>query len=169
MLKIADFGFAKACEAGKLTTYLGTASYMAPEIHLRQAYDGKSVDLFAAGIVLFIMYSGTPPFGKALPSDPYYKLLCTRKQITFWAEHSRNKPKDYYSAEFKDLIQGMFQFDPKLRPTLDQVKGHPWFKKEVLTQEEITQRFAQRKQQIEEAHERERLARIQVMEGQHTY
>jgi serine/threonine protein kinase len=109
ILKLADFGFSKACEAGKLNTYLGTESYMAPEIHLKNPYDGKSVDLFAAAIVLFIMYSGTPAFGKALPSDPYYKLLYTNKQKTFWAAHSRNKPgkQKYYSNEFRDLIQKM--------------------------------------------------------------
>ena len=79
VLKLADFGFSKACDSGKLKTYCGTESYMAPEIHLKNPYDGKKVDLFAAGIILFIMYSGTPAFGKALPSDPYYKLLCMKK------------------------------------------------------------------------------------------
>jgi serine/threonine protein kinase len=58
-LKIADFGFAAPIMGrdgqGYLETKLGTLNYMAPEIHLKQPYEGKSVDIFAAGIILFIM------------------------------------------------------------------------------------------------------------------
>jgi len=58
-LKIADFGFAAPVEgrdgSGYLVSKLGTLNYMAPEIHLKQPYQGRSVDLFAAGIILFIM------------------------------------------------------------------------------------------------------------------
>ena len=48
---------------------------MAPEIILEQKYVAAEVDLFAAGIVLFIMVAGTPPFGSASPKDQYYKAL----------------------------------------------------------------------------------------------
>lgn len=58
-LKLADFGFAAPLEgrdgSGYLVTKLGTLNYMAPEIHLKQPYQGKQVDLFAAAIILFIM------------------------------------------------------------------------------------------------------------------
>ena len=58
-LKIADFGFAAPVEGrdgqGELHTKLGTLNYMAPEIHLKQPYEGKCVDLFASAIILFIM------------------------------------------------------------------------------------------------------------------
>jgi serine/threonine protein kinase len=70
-LKIADFGFAAPVEGkdghGNLTTKLGTLNYMAPEIHLKQPYQGRSVDLFAAAIILFIMVSAHPPFTTAEP------------------------------------------------------------------------------------------------------
>ena len=52
-LKIADFGFASAQAVNE--TRRGTESYMAPEINLGKAYHGPVVDLFAAGIILFIM------------------------------------------------------------------------------------------------------------------
>jgi len=57
-LKIADFGFAS--QLGKdngslLRTRLGTESYMAPEILIGKAYSGTAIDLFACGIILFIM------------------------------------------------------------------------------------------------------------------
>lgn len=58
-LKIADFGFAAPLTgrdgSGYQYTKLGTESYMAPEIHQRKPYNGASVDLFAAGIILFII------------------------------------------------------------------------------------------------------------------
>jgi len=78
-LKIADFGFAASTwgrdGSGHLTTHLGTPNYMAPEIHLNQPYEGKEVDLFAAGIILFIMVAGNPPFTTATPNDPFYRAL----------------------------------------------------------------------------------------------
>jgi len=52
---------------------------MAPEINMKAPYNGQSVDLFAAAIILFITFAGSPPFSKADPKDPYYKLICTNK------------------------------------------------------------------------------------------
>lgn len=58
-LKIADFGFARDLSGdqgnAKLATRCGTVPYMAPEIFLANQYSGQSVDLFAAGIILFVM------------------------------------------------------------------------------------------------------------------
>lgn len=58
-IKIADFGFAAPVEgkdgSGYLTTGLGTPNYMAPEILLKQPYEARPVDLFAAAVILFIM------------------------------------------------------------------------------------------------------------------
>ena len=78
-VKLADFGFAAPLEGRKKTgflhTHLGTQNYMAPEILLNEPYQGHTVDLFALGIILFILYSGHPPFKTAHPADPHYKLL----------------------------------------------------------------------------------------------
>lgn len=65
-VKIADFGFAAPLEgndgSGVQRTYLGTPFYMAPEIHEKRTYNGEKVDLFALGIILFILMSKNPPF-----------------------------------------------------------------------------------------------------------
>ena len=66
-LKLADFGlaFATSVDGPMSTTRCGKNSYMAPELlSLRagQAYEGKSVDVFASGCVLFIMLFGGMPF-----------------------------------------------------------------------------------------------------------
>jgi serine/threonine protein kinase len=59
--QIVDFGFSAMldqCGDGSGTvTVLGTEGYMAPEIYAKQPYDGKQVDLFAAGMTFFIMFS----------------------------------------------------------------------------------------------------------------
>lgn len=104
-------------------TILGTESYMAPEIHAKKPYVGTSVDLFAAAIILFIMYAGTPPFNKADSKDPYYRLLCTNKHETFWAAHSKHKPsKDFFSPSFKNLMNSLLAEDPKQRITISELK-----------------------------------------------
>jgi serine/threonine protein kinase len=109
-LKVADFGFSTLLEGrkgnGLHQTTLGTESYMAPEIHMKLPYKGESVDLFAAAIILFITYTGTPPFSKADPkNDPYYKLIYGDKVQTFWQAHARfKKDKGFFTEEFKDLL-----------------------------------------------------------------
>ena len=52
-LKFADFGFSTT--KSKLDSYKGTKTYMAPEIRQGKIYDGHKVDLFATGVVLFIL------------------------------------------------------------------------------------------------------------------
>jgi serine/threonine protein kinase len=114
-MRIADFGFAAPMEgrdgSGQLRTMLGTESYMAPEIHDRQPYSGPAVDLFAAGIVLFIMVAGSPPFGVAVPKDRFYKFICANRCDMFWRSHSRNK-KTPFSENFINLLNNMFQQTP---------------------------------------------------------
>lgn len=112
-MKIADFGFAAPTEGrdgtGFCKTKLGTESYMAPEIHMRRPYVGTSVDLFASAIILFITFTQHPPFTKAVPEDPFYKLICANRADLFWRAHSKNKPNgaEFFSEEFKNLITSM--------------------------------------------------------------
>ena len=61
-LILADFGFAGPIQGkdgeGKLKSIIGTEGYMAPEIILKKPYVGSQVDIFALGVVLFIMVMG---------------------------------------------------------------------------------------------------------------
>ena len=129
-LKIADFGFAAPVEgrdgSGYLRTKLGTESYMAPEIHMKKPYVGTSVDLFASAIILFIMVTQHPPFTRAEPSDPFYRLLRANRADLFWKAHSKNKPEGFFSEEFKHLITSMLSFDPSHRLSMEEVLSHPW-------------------------------------------
>lgn len=85
---------------------------MAPEILLKLPYQGHVVDLFALGIILFILYSGHPPFNNADSSDSHYKLIATNRADLFWKFHSSRKAEGFYSESFKDLITNMLQTTP---------------------------------------------------------
>jgi len=166
-LKIADFGFAAPIEgrdaSGYLKTKLGTESYMAPEIHMRKPYQGASVDLFASAIILFITFTQHPPFTKAVPEDPFYRLICANRADLFWKAHSKNKPNgaEFFSEEFKNLITSMLQFDPAHRLSMAEVKAHPWFNGTVATYEEVQQEFAYRKEKIDKDIEAKRVQKEQ--------
>lgn len=94
-LKIADFGFAAPVDgrdgSGLLKSKLGTLNYMAPEIHLKQPYQGREVDNFAAAIILFIMVAQHPPFTTAQPNDPFYRCIAANRGDIFWKTHCKSK------------------------------------------------------------------------------
>lgn len=123
-LKMADFGFAGPTMGrdglGYLSTYCGTELYMAPELHARKHYKGTQVDIFAAGIILFMMCLANQPFAKAGPKDPYYKCMAKGRADLFWKAHTKNRPNgDTFSPEYKDLIEKMMILDPEERITLE--------------------------------------------------
>jgi serine/threonine protein kinase len=63
MVKLIDFGFSVVVGGGaKLKVFCGTPSYMAPEIVRKHEYDGKPVDIWALGVLLFVLLTGTFPF-----------------------------------------------------------------------------------------------------------
>lgn len=84
------------------------------------------------------MYAGTPPFNKADTKDPYYKLLTTNRHDVFWNAHAKHKPSNnFFSKEFKDLMNSMLNLDPNQRLTIAEIKQHPWFLGKTLTPVEL--------------------------------
>jgi serine/threonine protein kinase len=83
---------------------------MAPEIILKQKYKASSADVFACGIILFIMLAGHPPFSSANPKDRYYACLARNKPELFWKAHSKRKPGQdaFFSDDFKNLCEGIW-------------------------------------------------------------
>ena len=115
VLKLADFGFSCLLKgkdgSGILHTKLGTEGYMAPEVPSKN-YDGAKADIFAAGVILFIMYAGNPPFEKAAVNDPYYKLIKEKNFSTFCKAHSRRRPLNYFGDAFRNLFEKMVAYNP---------------------------------------------------------
>jgi len=153
-LKIADFGFATIFtdkESSNLSTYFGTELYMAPEMHMKKPYNGPSVDLFACGVMLFVMLSRTEPWKKADPkTDIYYKIFTDGKFDAFWKAHEKRRPKiegknNFYSEDFRNLLQSMLALDPALRLTIEQIKAHPWYNGPVISEADLKVEFTKRK------------------------
>jgi len=90
------------------------------------------------------LYAGHPPFEKAHTNDTYYKLLLTNRADLFWKNHSRSKPANFFSEDFKDLVTNMLQHSPNMRLGLVDIVGHPWMQGEIASDQEIHEEFVQR-------------------------
>eukprot|EP00178_Gracilaria_changii_P013061 TRINITY_DN367_c0_g1_i1.p1 TRINITY_DN367_c0_g1~~TRINITY_DN367_c0_g1_i1.p1 ORF type:complete len:1124 (+),score=141.81 TRINITY_DN367_c0_g1_i1:263-3634(+) len=122
MLKITDFGLSSMKGADTtselLTTQCGTPHYIAPEIISRKiaAYDGRKVDAWACGIILFALLAGFLPFDET-------DLVCLFDTI----RHGHFHFPAWFSSGAKDLIWRLLCVDPETRVSLIQVTSHPWF------------------------------------------
>ena len=104
-IKLLDFGFATTKNIQQLTGYRGTHSYMAPEIKRGLIYDGRQIDIFSVGVVLFSLVRGLFPFGEARSSDYWYNLL---RQGQYDQYFSRLDSKGRLSPEFRHLVTSIF-------------------------------------------------------------
>lgn len=124
-LKIADFGFASYKSIDCLKSYRGTMTYMAPEIKEGKTYKGTQVDMFSFGVILFIIVHGIFPFKEARTEEYFYNLLQTDQTELYFTKVNGQS----LSSEFKDLILSLFNYDPEKRPSINQVRTHPWLSK----------------------------------------
>lgn len=150
-VKLADFGFSAPLAGkdgtGKLHSGKGTLGYMAPELHSGHPYAGDKVDIFAMGVLLFIMMAQHPPFLKATQTDGYYKMFCADNE-KYWAKVSANKPPGTFSPPFKSLINGLLAYNPAMRLAIKDIKAHPWLNGPEITPEELNAEFTSRKAKL---------------------
>ncbi|KAG5011253.1 hypothetical protein AAZX31_07G241700 [Glycine max] len=119
-LKATDFGLSVFIEQGKVYhDMVGSAYYVAPEV-LRRSY-GKEIDIWSAGIILYILLSGVPPFWAETEKGIFNAIL--EGEIDFVSE-----PWPSISDSAKDLVRKMLTQDPKKRITSAQVLEHPWMR-----------------------------------------
>lgn len=91
-IKLGDFGFSKSIENSgdnKLSTVLGTVGYQSNELLEAKLYSGVKNDIFASGVILFIMVNGYPPFREAKQKDPWYKHFILNTPSKFWEMHGQ--------------------------------------------------------------------------------
>lgn len=120
MLKATDFGLSVFIEEGKVyRDIVGSAYYVAPEV-LRRSY-GKEIDIWSAGIILYILLSGVPPFWAETEKGIFDAI--TEGELEF-----ESQPWPSISESAKDLIRKMLTMDPKKRLTSAQVLEHPWMR-----------------------------------------
>lgn len=121
VVKIADFGLAKRAVGEAMHTICGTPQYVAPEViqGLKDTEYGPVVDMWAAGIVLFILLGGYPPFYSE--SEPELFKQIRKGHFSF------NDPAwDGISFSAKDLISKLLVLDPLKRLTASQALQHRW-------------------------------------------
>ncbi|KAK1364792.1 Calcium-dependent protein kinase [Heracleum sosnowskyi] len=118
MLKATDFGLSVFIEEGKVyRDIVGSAYYVAPEV-LRRSY-GKEIDIWSAGVILYILLSGVPPFWAENEKGIFDAIQ--EGEIDF-----DSQPWPSISNSAKDLVRRMLTHDPRKRITSAQVLEHPW-------------------------------------------
>lgn len=139
VVKICDFGFAKSwSEEANMFTQIGTPVYMSPELIRNDAsktgYDGRSVDVWASGILLLVMLLGAFPYDHTDNPDPNTDAAHAEvwlKQMTErWNEvpHMR-EAIEKLSFDCKNLLNHIFSVKVNERITIEQIKQHPWYLK----------------------------------------
>ena len=100
-------------------------------------YLGIQSDLFAAGVVLFVMYSGSPPFISTKNTDKIYKLIRDKNFAKFWSLHEKKKPLGFYPDDLKRLLSSFFSAEIDRRPTLESLKEDEWINGDQALQDDI--------------------------------
>ncbi|KAL5218829.1 hypothetical protein ABZP36_019513 [Zizania latifolia] len=117
-LKAIDFGLSVFFRPGeRFREIVGSPYYMAPEV-LRRDY-GPEVDIWSAGVILYILLCGVPPFWAETEQGVARAIL--RGAVDFERE-----PWPRISRSAKSLVRQMLEMDPRKRLTAQQVLDHPW-------------------------------------------
>jgi len=95
------------------------------------------------------MYAGNPPFEKATPNDPYYKLIKEKRFDIFWKAHCRKRPAGYFSDAFKEIFTKMVAFDPNERPKIEDIASHAWVREPICSHSEIKAEFTKRQEKLD--------------------
>mmetsp|Transcript_20116 Transcript_20116/g.28917 ORF Transcript_20116/g.28917 Transcript_20116/m.28917 type:complete len:477 (+) Transcript_20116:131-1561(+) len=159
-LKLADFGLSNITEDTEsiLETECGTKSYMAPEIFQHAGYQGGAVDVWSAGVVLFIMLCGSPPFDIANRRDWWFNAISMNRYDRFWAAHLRGAGHMRDKRIAQDFVNRIFVPDPNKRLTLEAMDSHEWFCQDTLDHRRLSNMMSDRKRKIEDAKAAERAA-----------
>lgn len=121
-LKATDFGLSVFFKPGQVfRDIVGSAYYVAPEV-LRRSY-GPEIDIWSAGVILYILLSGVPPFWAESEQGIFDAIL--NGHIDFESD-----PWPSISNSAKDLVRRMLKFEPKERLTAIQVLNHPWIRED---------------------------------------
>uniref|UniRef100_A0A2P2KN03 non-specific serine/threonine protein kinase n=2 Tax=Rhizophora mucronata TaxID=61149 RepID=A0A2P2KN03_RHIMU len=117
-LKATDFGLSVFYKPGQyFCDVVGSPYYVAPEVLLK--YYGPEVDVWSAGVILYILLSGVPPFWAETESGIFRQIL--RGKLDFESD-----PWPNISGNAKDLIQKMLERNPKKRISAHEVLCNPW-------------------------------------------
>ncbi|XP_016302761.1 calcium/calmodulin-dependent protein kinase type II subunit beta isoform X6 [Sinocyclocheilus anshuiensis] len=119
-VKLADFGLAIEVQGDQQAWFgfAGTPGYLSPEVLRKEAY-GKPVDIWACGVILYILLVGYPPFW----DEDQHKLY---QQIKAGAYDFPSPEWDTVTPEAKNLINQMLTINPAKRIMAQEALKHPW-------------------------------------------
>eukprot|EP00050_Salpingoeca_kvevrii_P002061 m.186408 g.186408 ORF g.186408 m.186408 type:complete len:463 (-) comp10528_c0_seq1:202-1590(-) len=118
-VKLTDFGLAvKMTDGPSYFGFAGTPGYLSPEVCRRVPY-GPAVDVWATGVILYILLVGYPPFWH----DDHQVLY---EQIKLGDYDFPSPEWDTVTPEAKELIRRMLDLNPKTRITVEEALQHPW-------------------------------------------
>jgi calcium-dependent protein kinase len=117
-LKAIDFGLSVFFKPGQIfTDVVGSPYYVAPEVLCK--HYGPEADVWTAGVIVYILLSGAPPFWAETQQGIFEAVL--KGAVDFDSD-----PWPAISAGAKDLIRRMLRSSPAERLTAHQVLCHPW-------------------------------------------
>lgn len=115
-IKIIDFGFSTCfSHEKKVKMFCGTPSYMSPEIVARVEYSGPPADVWALGVLLYVLLCGCYPF-KAQTDKELYKKI----------QYGQFAIPSHVSQGARSLINRIMRVDPKKRPTVNEILKDNW-------------------------------------------
>ncbi|KAK8386769.1 hypothetical protein O3P69_017905 [Scylla paramamosain] len=119
-VKLADFGLAIEVQGDQQAWFgfAGTPGYLSPEVLKKEPY-GKPVDIWACGVILYILLVGYPPFW----DEDQHRLYA---QIKAGAYDYPSPEWDTVTPEAKNLINSMLTVNPAKRITAAEALKHPW-------------------------------------------
>ncbi|XP_076296519.1 calcium/calmodulin-dependent protein kinase II isoform X30 [Lasioglossum baleicum] len=120
VVKLADFGLAIEVQgdAQAWFGFAGTPGYLSPEVLKKEPY-GKPVDIWACGVILYILLVGYPPFW----DEDQHRLYA---QIRAGSYDYPSPEWDTVTPEAKNLINQMLTVNPSKRITASEALKHPW-------------------------------------------
>ncbi|KAI5665899.1 hypothetical protein M9H77_15752 [Catharanthus roseus] len=126
-LKICDFGYSKSSLLhSQPKSTVGTPAYIAPEVLLRQEYDGKIADVWSCGVTLYVMLVGAYPFEDPDEPKDFRKTINRILSVQYTIpDHVQ------ISEDCRHLISRIFVGDPAQRITIPEIKNHVWFLKNL--------------------------------------
>ncbi|CAD6206963.1 unnamed protein product [Miscanthus lutarioriparius] len=117
-LKTIDFGLSIFFRPGQIfTDVVGSPYYVAPEV-LKKKY-GPEADVWSAGVIIYILLCGVPPFWAENEQGIFEEVLHGRLDF-------ESEPWPSITEGAKDLVRRMLIRDPRKRLTAHEVLRHPW-------------------------------------------
>lgn len=103
------------------------SAYLAPELVKRGTpFDGYAVDMWSAGIILFMLLVGRAPFRLAHPNDPKFHLIAQKGELSSLLRTMNIN----IGEDAADLLQNLLWHDPRRRLSLQEAMVHPWVTRE---------------------------------------